>query len=477
MIKGKKERKNNYVVYLMIFASLGCFFAILFFSKRARSSLITSGASDAASATSSSASISVPSTQSSSNNKSQPKDGDQCIEFSPKLRPLQLGKHRIWTSISNEKLLAAATATPTVALLFHGCSHSGEVWATGAEEQILVNSLLDRSIYIIAPSSESGRLRFQANDDSLEHTVEHTGCWDVNIDSNDIIMVTEIVQTLSLLVSVPIRFIALGASSGGFFTSYLSTVLSLHAIAVYISPLHPLLSSMSLSHNGAFTNKLLQSIRYPQALPPYYRSRFFPKRVTLVSMPRDAFTESSLSRSINDLQDSLATDSITRFSLVSRPISPTTFSEMMPWLLSSAASERLFSTLPAEFLSPIAPSDVLQTLSPSDKKSDSKSVWLLEDARAIPNLASAVDKWIDKDLKFVGMNDMPHFTLKSEGKISSTASADVVPARQVPGQDLISEAAFRILRRNVLEILQERFAVHEMSSQFSKEIIDFLTRD
>jgi hypothetical protein len=146
---------------------------------------------------------------------------------------------------------------------------------------------------------------------------------------------------------------------------------------------------------------------------------------------------------------------------------------MMPWLLSSAASERLLSTLPAEFLSPMAPSDVLHTLSPSD----SKSVWLLEDARAIPNLASAVDKWIDKDLKFVGMNDMPHFTLKSEGKISSTAAADVVPARQVPGQDLISEAAFRILRRNVLEILQERFAVHEMSSQFSKEIIDFLTRD
>ena len=364
--------------------------------------------------------------------------------------------------------MATATATPTVALLFHGCSHSGEVWATGAEEQIVVNSLIDRSIYIIAPSSESGRLRFQANDDSIEQTVEHTGCWDVNSESEDIIMVSEIVQALSLLVSVPIRFIAIGASSGGFFTSYLSTVLSLHAIGVYISPLHPLLSSMSLSSNGAFTNTMLQSITYPDALPSNYRSRFFPKRVALGSMPRDAFTESSLSRAINDLQDSLATDSIARFSLVSRPISPTTFSEMMPWLLSSAASERLFTTLPAEFLSSVAPSDVLQTLSPTDK-----SVWLLEDARAIPNFASAVDTWIDKDLKFVG----PHFTLKSEGKLSTTAAADVVPARQVPGQDLVLKAAFRILRRNVLEILQERFAVHEMSSQFSKEITDFLTRD
>jgi len=464
----KKKEKRNYVLYLILATTfiIGVISLVSFRSSSTNSTI--SGSSNSKSSSSRSfvnnKSNSHASSSSSSSSTSTDTDGDQCLLFSPLLHPLHFGKHRVWTSISKD-LSLKSPESPTIALLFHGCSHSGEVWATGTEEKMLVQSLLDQSIHVIAPSSESGRLKFQANNDGIEHS----GCWNTGPDSDDVNMVAEIVKTLSEITNTTnfIRYIAIGASSGGFFTSYLSTILSLHGIGVYISPLHPLLSSMFLTTSSAFSSKFLQDITYPKALPLEYRAKFIPKRIALVSMPRDAYTETALSRSIEDLLDTVSTDSIKRFSQVSRPISLQTFSDIMPWLLSPAASERLFTRLPTEYLSPVAPIDITdQQKQQSNKevKSSKSLLWLLEDARAIPHFASAVDAWIKEDLIF-SVRQKPHFTLKSESKKTST---DDKPSKDT------QKASLRILRRNVLEILQERFAVHEMSSQFASEIVKWL---
>jgi hypothetical protein len=410
--------------------------------------------------TTTSATIAIRS--SSRSNNSQRKDGDQCILYSPSLRPQYIHKHRVWTNPSSNY--------DTIALLFHGCSHSGEVWATGAEEQVLVNELVKNNIYIIAMSSESGEFKFQSQSNKGDDDTQHSGCWNPSIDSNDIRMVADIVKSITEISTTsttstttttkPLRFIAIGVSSGGFFVSYLSTILNLHGLGVFISPLHPLLSSMNLASNRAFTSKFIQSMNYPESLPTEYRARFIPKRIALVSMPRDGYTESSLNHAVHDLFDSLPEDTIKQFSQSTRPLFPTTFSDMMPWMLSPAASMRLLSQLPSEFLSTTLPADI----DPIGAIKYKDGVWLLQDARSIPQLSMAVDKWITFDL-FFQKEKKPYFSLKEEEEEEVVdGTVETIP----------DEASIRILRRNVLEILQERFAVHEMSAQFSKEVVTWL---
>ena len=415
--------------------------------------------------TTTSATIAIRS--SSRSNNSQRKDGDQCILYSPSLRPQYIHKHRVWTNNPSPNY-------DTIALLFHGCSHSGEVWATGAEEQVLVNELVNNNIFIIAMSSESGEFKFQSQSNKGDDDTQYSGCWNPSIDSNDIRMVADIVKsitefsttststTTTTTTTKPLRFIAIGVSSGGFFVSYLSTILNLHGLGVFISPLHSLLSSMNLGSNRAFTSKFIQSMNYPESLPTEYRARFIPKRIALVSMPRDGYTESSLNHAVHDLFDSLPEDTIKQFSQSTRPLFPTTFSDMMPWMLSPAASMRLLSQLPSEFLSTTVPADI----DPIGAIKYKDGVWLLQDARSIPQLSMAVDKWITFDL-FFQKEKKPYFSLKKKKEEEEEVVDGTV-------ETIPDEASIRILRRNVLEILQERFAVHEMSAQFSKEVVTWL---
>ena len=371
----------------------------------------------------------------------------------------------MWTTTTNNPTNNPSSNYDTIALLFHGCSHSGEVWATGAEEQVLVNELIKNNIYIIAMSSESAELKFQSQSNKGDDDSQHSGCWNPSIDSKDILMVADIVKSITDFSTFkPLRFIAIGVSSGGFFVSYLSTILNLHGLGVYISSLHPLLSSMNLASDRAFTSKFIQSMNYPESLPKEYRARFIPKRIALASMPRDGYTESSLNQAVHDLFDSLPEDTIKQFSQSTRPLFPTTFSDMMPWMLSPAASMRLLSQLPSEFLSTIVPADIETT----DETKYNDGVWLLQDARSIPQLAMAVDKWINIDL-FFQKERQPYFSLKEE---EEKEKEDVVVDGTV--ETIPDEASIRILRRNVLEILQERYAVHEMSAQFSKEVVTWL---
>lgn len=238
--------------------------------------------------------------------------------YSPHMRPSTIGGQHVWVSngvrfgvdvrsqgasvgrgaggggsdrdgagsvdVSSNEKGSDLPAMRGIVLLFHGCSHTAEIWATGAEEQPLLSQLTHERLFAVSISAESTK---QPNNHN---------CWDGfsegydgNADvRNAVAVVAEIARkwdemaaaelqqaqvpawemeqtatsttaaaagsvqgrsssttpSSSLPLQLPLPPIyAIGASSGGLFVQLLPLHIRMSSILVYIMGPHPLLFS------------------------------------------------------------------------------------------------------------------------------------------------------------------------------------------------------------------------------------------
>ena len=282
-------------------------------------------------------------------------DGAHGEYLSPFLRAAFLAGYDVWSSRRRHYGPGADASPAGAALLLHGCSNSGEVWATGAEEQVLVRELHERGLFLVAPTARDARALFGGSD------AHATGCWDTQDageDNADLVMCAAVARwlmerhrelaTQGGRAGAPFRLYAVGASSGGAFATLLAGYLQLNGLAVYIMDMHKQLPSLlppvknapkpragaggaggavavaaddDAGSAGAGAPEAAQAgwydsgkpwsgdgaLLWPERVrklvlpdgmvPGEMRPRVFPPRVALASMPRDEWTESSIAHS------------------------------------------------------------------------------------------------------------------------------------------------------------------------------------
>jgi hypothetical protein len=505
------------------------------------------------------------------------------VIISSTLRPTVITEQPVWTP--RRMPLRRARG---VAFLFHGCGHTGEVWATGAEEQALVEALLQASIYPVALTSAA----YSPRSGSYEG-----GCWDSysdgadNLDLLGTILVAEEVQkkwdemqqhaedgdgegkgsTPSRFQSGDgrrrgfrrLRFYAIGASSGAMFASLVSSRIRMAGLASYIMPLHPpSLQLLTAGAGGAL--HVAAASRLGPPVPQSLVARRYPSRIALVHMPRDDRTNSFIEQQATQLEKDVGypSGSVRVFRCLPRRIGPGVFHAMMPDIITRKVSAALFERLRVAGLLSYDDAIGLQPLSPNspalivdgatkglgeeeeeeedqaaeedddeteegggdegqkvgeggddeggeaddaEEDDDGEQLrWLSRDPRS-PDVVSLLESFVIESVAFVGDADGldrsgPLFNLapgkrsgaaagaakatmkkKGKGKLLSGAGGEQGPdgesasslsssAPSLPDRD----TAYRILLRNLREILNERWAVHEMSAQHASEVVDFL---
>ena len=224
-----------------------------------------------------------------------------------------------------------------VALLFHGCSHTGAVWATGgAPEREVVAALLAQRLLPVALTSADAR----SGGSGGGH-----GCWDLGsagaaaapaaaLDGSDNAGVRAAIAALaahwaaergssgsgssassaSAQTDFYSRLVAVGVSSGGAFVSQLALHVPLRALGVYIMPLLPgALQALAGSGGGALTREWVAGVSAAAAaaagasaagpgsaaIPAPLR---YPATLAFVHMPLDASTASRVAGQCRELQ-------------------------------------------------------------------------------------------------------------------------------------------------------------------------------
>lgn len=129
------------------------------------------------------------------------------------------------------------SAGPTVAVVFHGCNNDAATWRDGPIERELLAAIMRARFRVVAISSNFAEAA-SAGDENASHR-----CWDTSTlpeRNADVRRVMSVIAAMRKLYP-GLRFIGVGASSGGAFVSLLAAHRPdlFDAIAVYISPLHP----------------------------------------------------------------------------------------------------------------------------------------------------------------------------------------------------------------------------------------------
>jgi hypothetical protein len=255
-----------------------------------------------------------------------PTRADASAPLSSLLAPVTLGGFSdAWAAPPSVLPLASAAG---VALLFHGCSHAGDTWATGGGGyRALLRELLARKLLPVALTSWDSR---RAAVGRRTH-----GCWDVGPDAADAASAAAVgdygegvgagvegddaepppvaawgedVDATRAVVAELARhwaaargggsggvaaaaaappLVAIGVSSGGAFVSQLALALPLRAAALYVMPLLPgVLGRLARGGGGAML---------PAQVAPGGPAAF-PPALAFVHMPRDGATRGRVER-------------------------------------------------------------------------------------------------------------------------------------------------------------------------------------
>jgi hypothetical protein len=262
---------------------------------------------------------------------------DSSAPLSPLLVPVTLaGFADAWAAPPSVLPLPAAAG---FALLFHGCSHGGDTWATGGGGyRALVAGLVARKLLPVALTSWDSRRGAAGRHGSH-------GCWDPGPDAAAAASAAyavgdygegaegggeepppvaawgEDVEATRAAVAELGRYwaashaataataaaagdapplpplVAIGVSSGGAFVSQLALALPLRAAALYVMPLLPgVLARLAPGGGGA--------LRPAQLAPD--RPRVFPDALLFLHMPRDGATRARVERDAAALRDGVA---------------------------------------------------------------------------------------------------------------------------------------------------------------------------
>jgi hypothetical protein len=194
-----------------------------------------------------------------------PLRSDSASPLSRTLVPVSLGGYDdVWTAPPSALPLSAARG---VALLFHGCQHSGESWATsGGGSRAVVDALVAQRLLPVAFTSTDARDALRESSGGYSHLVGR-GCWEIHDvarepDNRDADMVEAVVADLSQHWFAardvggggaaggrpPLVFV--GVSSGGAFAPALALRVPAEALAIYIMSVPPSVLG-ALSEAGA----------------------------------------------------------------------------------------------------------------------------------------------------------------------------------------------------------------------------------
>jgi len=221
-----------------------------------------------------------------------------------------------------------------IALLFHGCGHRGEVWATGGGGQAaLVEELIKAKLLPVALTSADSRGMARGS------YSEGHGCWDSGTWHDphapqsalswgeDNSAVHRVVNELGEYWKSqqggfqgslpPPPLIAVGVSSGGAFLSQLALHLPIRSAAIYIMPLLPsvplsLLDTSTTNSVGVVSPDVLQRARAAAAAAGHLQAATptttiipshvsFPNPLILLHMPLDSHTASRITANIDTL--------------------------------------------------------------------------------------------------------------------------------------------------------------------------------
>jgi hypothetical protein len=247
-----------------------------------------------------------------------------------------------------------------IALLFHGCSHSGEIWAAGSAEHEVLTHMEARRVFAVALSSAANARPGSAR------------CWDSSEDADnpDVAATMAVASALThawreanprtgAAQGVGPRFVAMGASSGGSFTSLLAGLLRLEAAAVYIMGLRlrPAGEALLVAHQaGAAGHTSVPELAH--GVDAWLQPAAFP-RIAFVHMPVDARTARNVAIAAKMLQrgqpaefartrdgSSDATSGrLLEARVMPQPVYGDLFYDRMPWLLTPRASRALVREL------------------------------------------------------------------------------------------------------------------------------------
>lgn len=473
--------------------------------------------------------------------------------FSEELQPFDVAGTQVWAPSPHVLALDGAAG---VVLLLHGCSHTAEVWATGAEERPVVQQLLSARLWPIAVTSWSSR-----GGDGAPG-----GCWDSFTPMSENENVKTIIATVTAVARrwgvvraaragpgpagqpshhmARLPMYAIGASSGAGFLSVVATVVQFRAAGLYIMP--PAKDAiMMLATGGKGRLQALDGgggVENPDrgglglhGLPAALQARFYPASFFL-HMPRDAQTAQYTRKAIEwmRMEAGMPASAVLEYELLPRRLHKRTFSQAIPSLVTEKASMKLFFMLedaklltrdasqgrggldgPRRLSHPVIPTsngDGRNWSTLDDDLADGQ--WLAVD----PRHSEAVELLLTR---FCERTAGPHDMVEGEGQHAHTHDVFDVPlgladagsshglspeavlelavrssrgfedsappdsgaARPGAGAGVhpldetdAHTAARTILRRNLAEVLNERYAAHEMSAQGRRGLVDFFVR-
>ena len=356
--------------------------------------------------------------------------------------------------------------------LFHGCSHTGEVWRLSPKERQFVTLLEAANLYVIALTATGAADSAQGG-----------GCWDLSVNGEDLQNTLTIARALRASPgSADLPFLAVGASSGGAFVGLLASVLKLHAGVPVIAALHgDLMRAVKGGVGGAFNPKALAAAK--ALLPEKGFAATQLPRLLLLQQPKDTRTSGKISSQLNDLADAkvvVAPDAVAALSSTrsapvvdpvstvnvlaayARPLLPTSLSQSMPSSITPAASSAFVAAL--------------------------KSAGLLRGAREDEPPAKG-GGYLSKPSRSEGVKAAVAEFIKSLAPVAGVPSADAVAARTgVPELDVLFELgvtkkegelvrdARAQLAANVGEVLNDLDAVHEMTSQHAELVVAWMVQ-
>jgi hypothetical protein len=369
------------------------------------------------------------------------------------LVPVTLGGFEdVWTAPPSSLPLSAARG---VALLLHGCQHSGESWATsGGGARAVVDALVDQRLLPVALTSGDARDALRASNGAFSNLVGR-GCWEIHDEAgepnnDDAAMVEKVVEDLSRhwLAARDVDggsaggrppFVFVGVSSGGAFAPSLALRLPAESLAVYIMSVPPSVLD-ALTEVGTVDR--------------------FPDFVVFVHMPSDSMTAIRVHADANALRTRGVRHVIERVVLPGCVGAQNFTAHFQRGFLSAAAAGVLAGAL--------------------------RSVGALSGAGGCAELgrnprgevvSSVLGEFAaDPRLVWSPPLDPPATTAPVGGFdwVAESSRGDEKAAGAHSRAQALKAGALRVLGRGLREVLAEAEAGHEMTAAHAKEVAKFL---